>query len=99
MLGTLLYGFGSGGLHSKLTKEMHITLRSMLMKTLFVIDVSINWAIERNWQTKILDSWKVSQLNVLTQERVNAVLADLPHVTQLCALCSFEGDGWLGVKH
>ena len=37
-------------------------------KTLFVIDVSINWATDRNWQTKLLDTWKVTQINLLGLE-------------------------------
>ena len=32
------------------------------METLFVVDVSIDWATDRNWQTKVLDIWKVTQL-------------------------------------
>ena len=28
---------------------------------LFVVDVSINWPSCRNWQTKVLVSWKVTQ--------------------------------------
>ena len=38
---------------------------------LFVIDVSFNWATNRNWQTKIVDTWKISQLNLPREERVN----------------------------
>ena len=33
------------------------------MKTFLVIDVSINRASNRNWPTKVLDAWKVTQLN------------------------------------
>ena len=29
---------------------------------LFIVDVSINWATDRHWQTKLLDTWKVPQL-------------------------------------
>ena len=28
---------------------------------LFVVDVSINWPSNGSWQTKVLDSWKVTQ--------------------------------------
>ena len=31
--------------------------------TLFVVDVYVNWRSYRNWQTKVLDSWKATQLN------------------------------------
>ena len=33
------------------------------MVTLFFVDVSINWATVRTWPTKLLDTWKVTQLN------------------------------------
>ena len=36
---------------------------------LFVVDVSINWPSNRNWQTKVLDSCKARQLNLLTSEK------------------------------
>ena len=38
------------------------------MKTFFVVDVSMNWATNRNWQIKVLDTWKVTQLNLPRQE-------------------------------
>ena len=43
------------------------------MGRLFVVDVSMsmNWPRNRNWQTKVFDSWKVTQLNLLHQERVS----------------------------
>ena len=41
------------------------------MKTVFVVDVSINWATNRNWLTKVLDTWEVTQLNLPRQENVN----------------------------
>ena len=40
-------------------------------KTLFVVDVSINGATDRNWQTRVLDTREVTQLNLTRQERVN----------------------------
>ena len=39
--------------------------------TLFVVDVSVNWATIRYWQNKILDTWKVTQPNLPRQESVN----------------------------
>ena len=39
-------------------------------KTLCVVDVSRNWATTRHWQTKVLDTWKVTQLNLLRQKSV-----------------------------
>ena len=40
-------------------------------KTDFVLDVSIKWATNRNWQTKVLDKWKVTPLNLPCQESGN----------------------------
>ena len=37
---------------------------------LSVVAVSINWPSHRNWQTKVLDSWKAAQLNLLLQKSV-----------------------------
>ena len=39
-------------------------------KTVFVVDVSVNWATNRNWQTKVLGAWKASQLNLLNLKSV-----------------------------
>ena len=33
----------------------------------FVVDVSINWATGKKWQTEVLDAWKVTHLNILCQ--------------------------------
>ena len=40
-------------------------------RRLFAVDVCINWATKRNWQSKVLDTWKVTQLNLPRQENVN----------------------------
>ena len=40
---------------------------------LFVVDVSINWPSKRNWQTKVLDSGKATQLNLLCQKNVKRI--------------------------
>ena len=37
-------------------------------KTLFVVAVSINWAIDRNWLTNLHDTWKVTRLNLFHQK-------------------------------
>ena len=42
-------------------------------KTLFDVDVSVNWATNRNWQAKVLDRRKGAQLNLLRQESVKQV--------------------------
>ena len=39
---------------------------------LFVVDGSIDWPGNRNWQTKVLDPLKATQLNVLRHKGVNA---------------------------
>ena len=41
---------------------------------LFGVDVSINWPSNRSWKAKGLDSWKVTQLNLLRQESVKSYL-------------------------
>ena len=35
-----------------------------------IVDVPINWATKANWYTKLLDTWKVTRLNLLNQESV-----------------------------
>ena len=35
---------------------------------LFGVDVSVNWLSHRDWQTKVLDSWKATQLTLLRQK-------------------------------
>ena len=39
-------------------------------KKLFVVDVSLDWATGRRWQTKRLNTWKVTQKHLLRQESV-----------------------------
>ena len=51
---------------------------------LFVLDVSINWLSNRNWQTKILDSWKATQLDLLRQKSVSTP------VTTLSGACCYR---------
>ena len=36
-----------------------------------VVDVYLNWATNRNWQTKVLDTRTVTQLNLPRQESVH----------------------------
>ena len=43
-------------------------------KTLFVVDDFITWATGRRWQTKVLDTCTVTQLNILRQESVKSFL-------------------------
>ena len=37
----------------------------------FIVDVSVNWPSNRNWQIKVCDSWGTSQLKLLLQKSVN----------------------------
>ena len=60
MTGTLLYVFGPREHHSELTEEITSLSGRYQRKTLFVVGVSINWVTKRNWQTKVLDTWKVT---------------------------------------
>ena len=32
-------------------------------KTLFVVDVSVDWATGKRWKTKLVDTWKVTQIH------------------------------------
>ena len=52
MIGTLPYIAGPCWHHCKLTKEMYIRLRQIPKKGTVSCWHSINWAIERNWQTQ-----------------------------------------------
>ena len=70
MIGSILFVLGSCERHSKFTEEMYIPLRPDTKGRPSVIDVSVNWLSNRNWQTEVLDSWKVTQLNSLRQRRV-----------------------------
>ena len=58
-------------------------------KTLFVVGVSIHWLSNRNWQTKVLDSWKVTQLDLPRQESGNvpATCWCIPGTDLLRQLC------------
>ena len=67
MIENLLSVFGSRERHSKRTKVKCMPLRTT-SEALFV--VCVNWATNRNWQTKVLDTRKVSQRNVLRKESV-----------------------------
>ena len=66
MLGSLLYIFGSSERHCKSSKETYIPLRPNQIDTLFVV-VCINWATNRNWQTKLRDRRKVTDRNWQTK--------------------------------
>ena len=41
---------------------------------LYVVDVCINWPSSRNWQTKVLDSWKAAQLDLPRQKSVKVTM-------------------------
>ena len=53
-------------------------------KTLFVVDVSIDWATGRRWQTKLVDICKVTQIHWLCQESVTAKQAFLRTSIRFC---------------
>ena len=71
MTGTLLYVLG----YVNVTVNLQMMCTSLSdrhqRKTVFVVDVSINWATNGNGQTKVLDTWKVTQLNVPRQQSVD----------------------------
>ena len=57
MIGTILYVFGKCQRHFKLmNRGVHPFQTRYQRKTPFFVDVSINWATGRNWQTKLLDT-------------------------------------------
>ena len=72
----LLYVFSSCERHSK-PAEMYILYKKYKKKyqreILCVVDVSINWAADRNWQTKLQDTWRITQMNLPRQERVKPI--------------------------
>ena len=49
---------------------MYIPLKQFQKKTLFAGDVSINQATGTRWQTKLLDTWQVTEINSPRQESV-----------------------------
>ena len=44
--------------------DMCIPSNRYQRQTLFVVGVSVNWATVRRWQTKLLETWKVSQIQL-----------------------------------
>ena len=74
MVGALLVVFGSCERHAIFVKEMYVPLRPIHRKTLFAAEFSLNWATNRNWQTKLLDRRKVTQLNILRQKSVKSLV-------------------------
>ena len=56
---------------------MYIPLKRFQKKTLFIGDVSVNWATGRRWQVKLLDTWQVTQVNLPRQKSVTKLLQTL----------------------
>ena len=54
---------------------------------LFVTDVSIKWPNNRNWQSKELDLWKATQLNLLHQKSVYNYGYPVNHNFFLSTIC------------
>ena len=61
MIETLLYVCGLCEPHSELTEENVNPFKTDTKGRVFVVDASINWPSNRNWQAKVLESFKVSQ--------------------------------------
>ena len=53
---------------------MEIPFETDTKGRLFVVEVSINWATNRNGQTKVFDTWKVTKPKFVRQKRVNSFL-------------------------
>ena len=62
MIGSLLYVLGYVNVVLNVQKRCTSLRERCQGKTLFVVDCSINWAADRHWQTKVHDTWKVTQL-------------------------------------
>ena len=52
---------------------MFVPLDPITKKDVFFVDVSIKQATGRRWQTKLVDTWKVPQIDLFRQESVNGV--------------------------
>ena len=68
------WGGGRGAVHLRVIPNLQKRCKYFETDTtvrVFVVDVSINWPSNRNWQTKVLDSWKATQLYLLRQKSVN----------------------------
>ena len=58
-------------LRVKVVEEMHTPLRPMPKEdTLRRRRFFMNWKINRNWQTKVSDTWEVTELNLPRQKSV-----------------------------
>ena len=68
MTGTLLCVFGSRECQTYRKDENRFETDTK--GRLYVVDISIDWPSDRNEQTKVLDSWKATQLNLLRQKSV-----------------------------
>ena len=53
---------------------------------LLVVDVSVNWATDRHWQTKVLDTGKVTRLDLLRQDSDDDNVTVAVAVAQCCVL-------------
>ena len=67
MLGTLFYVSGSCERHSELTEEMYIPLRP-IPKEDFSSLTFLSTGKVTNWQTKVLDTREVTQLDLPHQK-------------------------------
>ena len=118
MIGSRLYIFGSCVLHSKPTRDVRpfgtngcTSIWGQYQREAFFVVVCIHWTTNRNWQSKLLDGRKVTQLILLCQESVSATLRSsfpcrviLKHKEQFlwslkntCDVCVFGtfSDYWL----
>ena len=71
MMGTLLYISGSCERHAEPYRRDVHPFETDTKGRLFVVDVTIDWPNNRNGQTRVLDSWKVTLLNLHRRESVN----------------------------
>ena len=60
------------------------------IKTCFVSDVSVNQTTGRRWQIKLLDTWKVPQIHLLSQDSVNCPLFKHTASGSQWKMCSYN---------
>ena len=69
LMGTLLYLVGSCERHSEPTKEIAHPFEADTDGRYSLV-VCINWATNRNWQTKMLDTRQITKLMLVRQESI-----------------------------
>ena len=80
-----------------LNLEMHIPLKPTPKEDIFVDDVSIDWVTYGRWQTKLLDTGKVTRIHLPSQESVNSTTRQTPLHRVPCWSCHHSGSYMTGL--